>query len=232
MIARYLARRDPIDRPVDRVVLMGSAVLESVDAAATAHRVYGVPILVTGGIGHSTSFLEEALRRRDVESATGRPESHVFGDLLISAGVAPEDIAVEDRSTNCGENAAFTRDLISTPQTLLLIQDPTMQRRTHACFERSFADLPGTTLISRATTSTSPPKYLPPTTVSLPRTPRPAVIRRSHLGIVLRADDQPAFRQDTGSRSRRRGRLWNPSDTPSGAGFTRLICCGFSRRCR
>ncbi len=25
-----------------------------------------------------------------------------------------------------------------------------MQRRTHACFERSFADLPGTTLLSRA----------------------------------------------------------------------------------
>ncbi len=129
---------------------MGSAVVESVEVAAEAHRVYGVPILVSGGIGHSTSFLEEALRQRGVEAASGRPESHVFRDLLISAGVAPEDVTVEDRSTNCGENAAFTRELISTPQTLLLIQDPTMQRRTHACFERSFADLPGTTLLSRA----------------------------------------------------------------------------------
>ncbi|WP_238155379.1 YdcF family protein [Kribbella soli] len=150
VIARYLARRDPIEQPVDRVVLMGSAVLESVEAAAEAHRAYGAPILVSGGIGHSTSFLEDALRQRGVEATTGRPESHVFRDLLTSAGVAPEDVAVEDRSTNCGENAAFTRELISTPQTLLLIQDPTMQRRTHACFERSFADLAGTTLISRA----------------------------------------------------------------------------------
>jgi hypothetical protein len=150
VIAGYLARRDPIEQPVDRVVLMGSAVLESVEAAAEAHRVYDAPILVSGGIGHSTSFLDEALRRRGVEATPGRPESHVFRDLLTSAGVAPEDVAVEDRSTNCGENAAFTRELISTPQTLLLIQDPTMQRRTHACFERSFADLPGTTLISHA----------------------------------------------------------------------------------
>ncbi|WP_328998004.1 YdcF family protein [Kribbella sp. NBC_00709] len=77
-----------------------------------------------------------------------RPESHVFRDLLIEHEVA--DIAVEDQSTNCGENAESTRRLIDRPQSLLLIQDPTMQRRTHACFERSFADLPGTTLISHA----------------------------------------------------------------------------------
>ncbi|MGW7680658.1 YdcF family protein [Kribbella sp. NPDC054772] len=148
VIARYLARRDPVERPVDLVVLMGSAVLESVDVAAEAHRAYSAPILVSGGVGHSTRFLEEALRRRGLPVRTGRPESHVFRDLLVSAGVsAPE---VEDRSTNCGENAEFTRRLISTPKTLLLIQDPTMQRRTHACFERSFADLPGTTLLSQA----------------------------------------------------------------------------------
>jgi uncharacterized SAM-binding protein YcdF (DUF218 family) len=57
---------------------------------------------------------------------------------------------VEDRSTNCGENAEFTRRMIDRPQSLVLLQDPTMQRRTHACFERSFADLPGTRLVSHA----------------------------------------------------------------------------------
>jgi uncharacterized SAM-binding protein YcdF (DUF218 family) len=150
VIARYLARRDPIEQPIDRVVLMGSAVVESVEVAAEAHRAYGAPILVSGGIGHSTGFLDEAVRRRGLDLATGRPESHVFGELLLRYGVPADQIAIEDQSTNCGENAAFTRELISTPQTLLLIQDPTMQRRTHACFERSFADLPGTRLISHA----------------------------------------------------------------------------------
>jgi uncharacterized SAM-binding protein YcdF (DUF218 family) len=150
VIARWLARRDPIDKPVDRVVLMGSAVVESVEVAAEAHRTYSAPIVVSGGIGHSTQFLDETVRRRGLDLATGRPESHVFRDLLLRYGVPADQIVVEDRSTNCGENAAFTRQLISRPQTLLLIQDPTMQRRTHACFERSFADLPGTTVISHA----------------------------------------------------------------------------------
>jgi uncharacterized SAM-binding protein YcdF (DUF218 family) len=150
LIARWLARRDPIDRPVDRIVLMGSAVIESVEVAAEAHRVLAAPIVVSGGIGHSTQFLDEAVRRRGLGLGTDRPESHVFRELLLRYGVPDAEIVVEDRSTNCGQNAARTRELISRPQTLLLIQDPTMQRRTHACVERSFSDLPGTTLISHA----------------------------------------------------------------------------------
>ncbi len=150
VIARYLARRDPIEQPVDLVVLMGSAVLESVEVAAEAHRAHDAPILVSGGIGHSTEYLDDAVRRRGLDLATGRPEAHVFRELLMRYGVPEEQLVIEDRSTNCGENADFTRLLVDTPQTLLLIQDPTMQRRTHACFERSFADLPGTTLLSHA----------------------------------------------------------------------------------
>lgn len=150
VIARYLARRDPIEQPVDLVVLMGSAVLESVEVAAEAHRAHDAPILVSGGIGHSTQHLDDAVRRRGIDVAVGRPEAHVFRDLLRRYGVPGEQILVEDESTNCGENADFTRRLIDAPKTLLFIQDPTMQRRTHACFVRSFADLPGTTLLSQA----------------------------------------------------------------------------------
>ncbi len=151
LIARYLARQDADDQPVDLVVLMGSAVLESVEVAAAVYHAGRAPkILVSGGVGHSTAHLEEAVRRRGLEvDVGGRPESHVFRDLLIrSYDVPPEAIAVEDRSANCGENADFTRRMIDRPSRLLLIQDPTMQRRTHACFERSFNE--GTFLISRA----------------------------------------------------------------------------------
>lgn len=152
LIGRYLARRDEI-APADRIALMGSAVLESVETAAELyHQSLAPQILISGGIGHSTHHLEEAVRRRGLDvHTTGRPESHVFRDLLITRyGVPPESIVVEDKSTNCGENAHLTRQLVDRPETLLLIQDPTMQRRTHACFERSFSDLPGTTLISHA----------------------------------------------------------------------------------
>lgn len=153
MIARYLARRDASRQSVDLVVLMGSAVLESVEVAAEVYHTGTAPrILVSGGVGHSTRYLDEAVRRRGLDLETGgRPESHVFRDLLITRyDVPPAAIVVEDQSANCGENAELSRRMIDRPKTLLLIQDPTMQRRTHACFERSFADLPGTRLISFA----------------------------------------------------------------------------------
>jgi uncharacterized SAM-binding protein YcdF (DUF218 family) len=154
VLGRYLARRDvdELTTPVDLLVLMGSAVLESVEVTAKAfHTGVAERILVSGGLGHSTRYLIEAVGRRGLEVATaGRPESHIFRDLLVGSGVDPAAIEIEDRSTNCGENAEFSRRLIPTAGSLLLIQDPTMQRRTHASFVRAFRDLPGTELISFA----------------------------------------------------------------------------------
>ncbi|WP_425554219.1 YdcF family protein [Kribbella yunnanensis] len=152
VISRYLARRDEPVEHVDVIVLMGSAVLESVEVAARLHHDTSARILISGGIGHSTHHLDTAVTRRGLPvEIGGRPESHVFRDLLTTQYDVPASaIEVEDESTNCGENAAFTRHLITEPATLLLIQDPTMQRRTHASFERSFADLPGTHLISHS----------------------------------------------------------------------------------
>ncbi|MFB6718857.1 YdcF family protein [Kribbella sp. NPDC056345] len=152
VLANYLARRDEPGEHVDAIVLMGSAVLESVEVAAQLHHDTSARILISGGIGHSTHHLDTAVTRRGLPvDVGGRPESHVFRDLLTTQYDVPAAaVQVEDQSTNCGENAAFTRHLITEPATLLLIQDPTMQRRTHASFERSFADLPGTHLISHA----------------------------------------------------------------------------------
>jgi uncharacterized SAM-binding protein YcdF (DUF218 family) len=147
-IANYLARRD-VAAPAEAglLVLMGSAVLESVEVAARAWQAGLVPrILISGGIGHSTRHLLTKVGERDL-----RPESHIFRDLLINQyGVPSAAIEVEDRSTNCGENAEFSRAVVDRGHRILLIQDPTMQRRTHASFERSFTDLPGTQLLSFA----------------------------------------------------------------------------------
>ncbi|MEU4392843.1 YdcF family protein [Kribbella sp. NPDC023855] len=148
VISDYLARRD-VSIPVDAglLVLMGSAVLESLEVAAETWRAGLVPrILISGGIGHSTRHLLAKVGERNP-----RPEAHIFRDLLIRQyGVPAAVIEVEDQSTNCGENAEFTRALVDRGQRILLVQDPTMQRRTHASFERSFRDLPGTELISFA----------------------------------------------------------------------------------
>lgn len=153
MMSDFLARRDVagLTEPVDLIVLMGSAVVESVEVVAAAYQ-SGVArrILISGGIGHSTRYLVEAIERRKLDVATkGRPESHIFADLLRDQ-VDQDAITIEDKSTNCGENADFSAQLITDQQTIVLVQDPTMQRRTHASFERACRDRRHLELISFA----------------------------------------------------------------------------------
>jgi hypothetical protein len=159
VISGFLARRDvprlELPEPADVLVLMGSAVLESVEVAARAlHSGATGRILVSGGIGHSTPHLYDAVARHPayrVIDVAGRPESHIIRDILRDhLGVDPATIQIEDASSNCGENAELSRRQIQTAASIVLVQDPTMQRRTHAAFERSFRDHPETRLISFA----------------------------------------------------------------------------------
>jgi len=147
-LATWLARRDEPgpDAPADVVVLCGSAVLASVAVVADAwHRGAAAAVLATGGVGHSTPHLADAVARhpryRDVATA-GRSEAAVLADLLRTHhGLPGRAISLEEASTNCGENAEFSVALLrrspSRVRSVLLVQDPTMQRRTHASFERS-----------------------------------------------------------------------------------------------
>lgn len=148
LISTYLAQRDVGELgEADLLVLMGSAVLESVEVAARAWQDGLVPrILISGGIGHSTRHLLAKVGQQEF-----RPESHIFRDLLTREyGVPGAAIEIEDRSTNCGQNAEFSRPYVDRAQRIVLVQDPTMQRRTHASFVRAFRDLPGTELVSFA----------------------------------------------------------------------------------
>jgi hypothetical protein len=164
-IAAYLARRDiaslsPAVVPhADVLVLCGSAVLAAIDIAATAfHDGLADRLLVSGGVGHSTPYLRRAVRddpRYGDVATDARPESAIIAEILRRHHAVPNDaILIEDESTNCGENAEFSVDLLTlTPlkmQFVLLLQDPTMQRRTHECFRRSLRDAAGVRVVSYA----------------------------------------------------------------------------------
>jgi len=164
-IAAYLARRDvaslsPAVVPhADVLVLCGSAVLAAIDIAATAfNNGLADRLLVSGGVGHSTPHLRQAVRedpRYGDVSTDARPESAIIAEILRRHhGVPDAAILIEAESTNCGENAEFSVDLLTlTPlrlRSLILLQDPTMQRRTHECFRRSLRDTPGARISSFA----------------------------------------------------------------------------------
>lgn len=152
-LGRWLAQDDVDGRPdtadAQLMVLAGNAVMPTVDAACELAKRSGGTLLICGGVGHSTSFLYQALaqhpRYRQI-SVNGQPEATLLAEIAHQFWHIPrERIVVEDESTNCGENAWFTRRVMEerglNPQSATLVQDPTMQRRTMATFARVWQDV-------------------------------------------------------------------------------------------
>jgi hypothetical protein len=161
-LAAYLARRD-VERlseaPADLMILLGSAVLLTLDVAADALGSGAVKsLLISGGIGHSTPELYANVRRRQEWAdmrLEGRPESEVLGEILVERyGIPPEKISLETVSTNCGGNAWESKRVLEElglkPRAVVLVQDPTMQLRTHASFDRAWRGEPAPRFVSFA----------------------------------------------------------------------------------
>lgn len=147
-VGAWLAQDDlamlPALPQVDVVVLAGNAVIPTIDAACRLAAEREVPLLISGGVGHSTNYLYEAVRqdtRYRMLPVVGRPEAHVLADIAHDYWQIPRSrLVVEDQSTNCGENARFTRTTLENGgiphRRGIVIQGPTMQRRTMATFAR------------------------------------------------------------------------------------------------
>ncbi|PKH24705.1 hypothetical protein CIG19_06720 [Enterobacterales bacterium CwR94] len=141
LIARWLARDDFQHQQVDMLILAGHAILPTIEGAFDYVRHHRVPLLLSGGIGHSTVLLRQALEQH-------YPGVHLQGDseaaMLASLArqafdIDPALIIEEPLSRNSGENALHSLQLLQQlnlplPQCVLLVQDPLMQRRTHETF--------------------------------------------------------------------------------------------------
>ncbi len=91
---------------------------------------YGELIVFSGGAGRLTSNVFK------------KPEAEVFADIAISLGVPKDKIVIENKSTNTGENIQFTYELLQqqglSPESLILVQKPYMERRTFATFVKQW----------------------------------------------------------------------------------------------
>ncbi|WP_297716308.1 YdcF family protein [uncultured Citrobacter sp.] len=152
-VGQWLAQNDfaeNITVQADCVILAGNAVIPTIDAACRIAKEQQIPLLISGGIGHSTTFLYAAIAqhpRYNTLRTAGRAEAAILADIAHQFWNIPgETIWVEDQSTNCGENARFScallRQATQTMETVIVVQDPTMQRRTMATFERVTRDDP------------------------------------------------------------------------------------------
>jgi uncharacterized SAM-binding protein YcdF (DUF218 family) len=91
------------------------------------------PLLIfSGGLGAITKHLWR------------EPEADQFAAIAIKMGVPRERILIENRSTNTGENVAFTKQLLAErqlyPQKFILVQKPYMERRTYATFKKRWPE--------------------------------------------------------------------------------------------
>lgn len=149
----------------DIIALCGSAILFLADEvlsllsspAYCRERNRQIILVLTGGVGHSTRYLYDAIRRHPkyhvlANEISGKPEARIFEMIARRCyGLSPNSrespyVIVEDRSTNCGANAHETKEMLDamtlyTPRSVLVVQDPTMSRRTAAAFQHEYSDL-------------------------------------------------------------------------------------------
>lgn len=155
LLGRWLAQQETTEPPVladdEVIVLAGNAAIPTVDAACQLAASSEARLVITGGIGHSTTFLYAAIARHSryhTLPTTGLAEATILADIAHQFWQIPrERILCETASGNCGENARFTRTLLEaqgiTRSRGVLVQDPTMQRRTMATFARVWRDIGG-----------------------------------------------------------------------------------------
>jgi uncharacterized SAM-binding protein YcdF (DUF218 family) len=144
---------------VDVLVLCVNAILpiaERVFSAIESRPDLAKTLVLCGGVGHSTPFLYEAVRKSKYSDIfpeiNGLPEARVieriitvyFPRLIALCNSETVNLVVEDKSTNCGANAIETRRLLElenlSSRSFIIVQDPTMSIRTIASFKHTYAD--------------------------------------------------------------------------------------------
>ena len=144
---------------VDVLVLCGNAILpiaERVFSAIESRPDLAKTLVICGGVGHSTPFLYEAVRKSKysgiLPEINGLPEARVieriitdyFPRLAALCNSEAVHLVIEDKSANCGANAIETRRVLELenlyPRSFIIVQDPTMSIRTLAAFKHTYAD--------------------------------------------------------------------------------------------
>lgn len=149
-IGSFLAQRDIPELSTefvqaDLIILAGSALPCTAEIAAEAiHNGVAKELLITGGTGHSTAPLYAAVKKVPKIAhleVVGQTEAEVLRQIVMEVCHVPKErVMLETKSTNCSENASKSIELLANQGRnqvkVILIQDPTMQRRTMASFKK------------------------------------------------------------------------------------------------
>ncbi|HFI0237381.1 TPA: ElyC/SanA/YdcF family protein [Streptococcus suis] len=130
---------------VDVLAFFGGSILAGGDQLAEAIRnKLAKTYVIVGGAGHTTDGLRHQVRDHFPQlNPTGLTEAEIFQAYLEQKYGLSADF-LETQSTNCGNNVTYLLDLLAEKgidfQSILLMQDATMQRRMWATMKKYSAD--------------------------------------------------------------------------------------------
>lgn len=165
-VCSYLARRDLNELSAqelmrltgntcaDALLSYGCDLTEVPELAARIfHEKLCNVLLFSGGVGHGTQGLRKNAHEKYGLDCDDRTEADIMAEIAVRhLHVPKEKVYIESCSTNSGENASFSLNLLrkkNVPRSsILLLQDPLMQQRSHLATLK-FLD-PGCRLFSYA----------------------------------------------------------------------------------
>jgi len=117
----------------DCILVLGSHDTRVANRGAELYIQGYAPLLIfTGGLGNLT------------QGIWTESEADKFAKIAHSMGVPINDILIENKSTNTGENILFTQQLLKTkgldPESFIVVQKPYMERRSFATFKKHWPD--------------------------------------------------------------------------------------------
>ena len=72
------------------------------------------------------------------------PEADIFAEVARKSGVPENEILVENRAKNSGENVTFSQEILMSSKVpskrLIVVQKPFMERRAYATFKKRWPD--------------------------------------------------------------------------------------------
>jgi uncharacterized SAM-binding protein YcdF (DUF218 family) len=142
-------------KQADVLILFGGTIPFGCDVAATVWK-RGVArhLMVVGGIGHTTQSLRAKFKARFPDMETNdKAEAEMIANYL-SRKYDIHDILLETKSTNCGNNVTYAlaklKEAAIPAKSLIIMQEPSMQRRMAAGFAKELKYNTDTTVINYA----------------------------------------------------------------------------------
>lgn len=117
----------------DCILVLGSHDTRVAERAAELYLEGWAPMIIfSGGLGNFT---------KDMWTET---EADLFAGIAKKMGIPGENILIENKSTNTGENIRFTQQLLAQKdldmKTFIVVQKPYMERRSYATFKKHWPD--------------------------------------------------------------------------------------------